>query len=109
MITQRNIAQAAVFALSQLASLAPAVNAGWFGYQSYSECFRAERMSRMDRWVNPMNRKDASIAARDACYEYKKPKNGDCSLLPHNPTHDPNSQSGVRLKTPRELCEDGIY
>jgi hypothetical protein len=50
-----------------------AVNAGWFGYDSYAECYRAERQKRMDRWISPMNAEDASIAAKSECHEYRTP------------------------------------
>lgn len=48
-------------------------DAGWFGYDSYEECFTSERQERMERWINRMNAFDASVAARDACRKYIKP------------------------------------
>lgn len=55
--------------LSQMRS----ANAGWFGYESYQECFVAERQKRMNRWISPMNAIDASVAAMDACQKIAKP------------------------------------
>lgn len=53
------------------------VSAGWLGYDSYEECFAAERQERMDRWISPMNAVNASVAARDACQKYIKPYTPD--------------------------------
>lgn len=49
------------------------VSAGWLGYDSWEECFAAERQERMDRWISPMNAVNASVAAQDACQKYIKP------------------------------------
>jgi ribosomal protein L15E len=59
--------------LTALSLPAGNVSAGWLGYDSYEECFAAERQERMDRWISPMNAVNASVAAQDACRKYYKP------------------------------------
>lgn len=70
--------------LSQMRS----ANAGWFGYESYQECFVAERQKRMNRWISPMNAMDASVAAMDACQKIAKPYSSPSSPEQLNETSE---------------------
>jgi len=60
-------------------------------YEDYNRCVAKERRERMDRWFNPMSEKNATRAAKDACYELKLKANKEY-----------NSKRKDRLATEKE-------
>jgi hypothetical protein len=65
----------------------PYVNAGWFGYDTYEECWEKEPGKLMSRMFSPLPKYQAQQAAREVCksypykYEYRLRQMSDSELV----------------------------